>query len=227
MNTVTQSSRWLTYVAVGAALCTTGVAVTYRPRQPNEATRKIPPTVEVAADDHAMGNADAPVTIVVYSDFECPYCARFARDTMPGIETRYVEQGIVRLIFRHYPLDTIHVFATRASEAAECAGQQEKFWAMHDTLFVNQKRLDERSLRTYADRIGLDKAKFGHCMGGDAVPTIEKHRVMARASDVNATPTVLVGKRSAANQLHVIARFDGMVTMTELAEVVVNASGTR
>lgn len=94
--------------------------------------------VAISADDHAIGNADAPVTIIEYSDFQCPYCEAFFTQTLSGIKKNMVDTGKVRFIFRNFPLSQIHPMAEKFAEAAECANDQGKFWDMHDTIFTKQ-----------------------------------------------------------------------------------------
>ena len=110
------------------------------------------------------GNNDAPVTIVEYSDYECPYCARSYRDVMPKLQEEYIDTGKVRFVMREFPLASIHKNATNASLAALCAERQDKYWEMHNIMFENQKQLDVDSLKTYAATIGLDTGAFDTCL---------------------------------------------------------------
>jgi protein-disulfide isomerase len=137
---------WL-LVLVLAALLVAACGPTMATAVPSEAT--LAPTAEEAtlhtvgsesqgADDwHVQGASSAPVTIVEYSDFQCPYCARYSTETYPEIKAQYIDTGKVRYMFRHFPL-SFHSEAELAAQAAECAGEQGKFWEMHDTLFANQ-----------------------------------------------------------------------------------------
>ena len=111
---------------------------TAEPRPPKD-----PLPLEGAA---IRGNRSATVAIVEYSDFKCPACGQFATGTLPAIERRYVDTGKVLLAFRQYPMDR-RPLAQKAAEAAICAGDQGKFWEMHDQLFAHQGRLEETSLR--------------------------------------------------------------------------------
>jgi protein-disulfide isomerase len=103
--------------------------------------------------EHLFGNPDATVTVVEYGDFECPYCAAAA-----PVLRQLVEEsgGRVRLIFRNFPLPDVHPHALTAALAAEAAGAQGGYWPMHDLLFTKQDRLDDRSLKAYAEHLGLD-----------------------------------------------------------------------
>ncbi|MGD0115134.1 MAG: thioredoxin domain-containing protein [Dehalococcoidia bacterium] len=131
------------------------------------------------------GPADAKVTIVEYSDFECPYCARFATQTLPQIEANYGDK--VLFVFRNYPLPaTIHPYAEKAAEAGECANDQGGFWDYHDLLFQNQSQLTAlvlgnptngvdkvvEQLKQYARSLNLDTARFNQCL--DSGEDIEK-----------------------------------------------------
>ncbi len=99
-----------------------------------------PPTMEVAADSYrSIGDADAPVVITEFSDYQCPACAGVEQQVVPGLIERYVDTGKARLVYREFPLDGLHPFARKASEAAVCAGQQDAYWEMHDKLFTSQQ----------------------------------------------------------------------------------------
>lgn len=120
----------------------------------------------------AKGSPDAPVTIIEYTEFQCPYCARFVKETLPLIEENYVITGKVRLIFRNFP---VHQQAVVAAGAAVCAQEQGKFWEMHDTLFAQQEEWSGNPdfmvlLEGYAQDIGLDTEQFTSCL----IPEEEK-----------------------------------------------------
>ena len=128
--------------------------------QPTRPTRPAPaalPTEPLSVEGATLkGDMRAGVALIVYSDFECPFCSRFALDTWPSLEQKYVSTGKVRVAFRHLPIESIHRYALKASEAAACADQQAKFWPMHDVLFKNPKQLDDASLAKYAKELKLD-----------------------------------------------------------------------
>src|ERR687889_1113964 len=111
----------------------------------------------VGTRDHARGPMDAPVTLVKYGDYECPYCGE-AHPVLKELQERVGEQ--VRFVFRHFPLDSTHPRARRAAQAAEAAASQGRFWEMHDLLYERQGELGEEALRRYATRLGLDPAHF-------------------------------------------------------------------
>jgi protein-disulfide isomerase len=144
----------------------------------------------VDAHDWAKGPADAPVTLLEYGDFECPFCGQ------AFWELKRLEQSVgdqVRFVFRHFPLAEVHPHARLAAEAAEAAGAQGKFWEMHDALFTNQRALELPDLLTYADDIGLDRARF--------IRDLQEHRFLPKVrrdfmegvrSGVNGTPSFFI-----------------------------------
>ena len=104
-------------------------------------TEQPKPPVKISADDDPIiGDPDAPITIIEFSDFECPFCARFHVQTLPLLLEEYIDQGKVKLVFRDFPIQSIHPNALPASVAAECANDQGKFKGMHDMLFENQSQ---------------------------------------------------------------------------------------
>lgn len=145
-------------------------------------------------DAPTKGPKDAKVVLVEFSDFQCPFCGRFSRDTIPQVQTDYVDTGKIKYVFADFPLETIHPYAFKAAEAASCAGEQGEFWKMHDHLFANQTKLKPEDLTQYADAIGLDKSKFQQCLDTQKrAPSIRKTMAQAGDAGVSSTPTVMVG----------------------------------
>jgi protein-disulfide isomerase len=144
----------------------------------------------VGESDHVSGPDDAPVTLVEYGDFECPYCGR----AYPIVQSIQRQLGSrLRLVFRHFPLTEIHPHARHAAEAAESAGAQGRFWEMHDALFEHQDALDDASLVSYAEEIGVDAQRVAHDLesGAYARRVRDDFRSGVR-SGVNGTPTFFV-----------------------------------
>ncbi|MGY5151963.1 MAG: thioredoxin domain-containing protein [Candidatus Nitrosopumilus sp. bin_6a] len=152
-------------------------------------------------DDPIIGNPDAPITIVEFSDFQCPFCARFHTQTLPLILEEYIEQGKVKLVFRDFPIQSIHPNALPASVAAECANEQGKFREMHDALFEKQNEwnkldtVDALSLfNQYATDMKLDQEEFDSCLSsGKFIPEIKKDLEDGREYGVSGTPGFFVG----------------------------------
>jgi len=141
----------------------------------------------------ALFRAGATLALVEFSDFQCPYCGAYTRDTYPHIQRDYVRRGLVNYVFRHFPLDTIHPFAVKAAEAAECAGEQGKFWEMHDRLFAYQDRLNDAAVQQYAADTGLDVRRFVSCLKGRVTQRIKEDKAEGLRLGVVSTPTFFLG----------------------------------
>jgi protein-disulfide isomerase len=147
-----------------------------------------------------LGRADAPVTIVEFSDYECPFCQRFFATTLPAIKREYVDAGKVRYVFRDYPLDQLHPRARKAAEAAHCAGDQGRFWEMHDLLLQNPKALALPQLAEHARSIGIDGARFDECLAsGRHAAVVERGSADGAAAGVRGTPGFVIGRTTAGD----------------------------
>ena len=154
-----------------------------------------------------LGQPQAPVTIVEFTDFQCPFCARYVRDVFPQIERDYIRTGKVKYVVRDFPITGLHPQAFKGHEAARCAGDQGKFWEMHRRLFAEQKAMAVADLEAHAAAIGLDAAKFRACLGGD------KQAGLVRAdledgsrAGVTGTPTFMLGHTEPAAPALKVAR---------------------
>jgi protein-disulfide isomerase len=147
------------------------------------------PRIDVEAKGPSRGPTNAPVTIVEFSDFQCPYCGR----EYPVIERLMKEyDGKLRLVFRHYPLD-FHPFAQKAAEAGACAQDQGKFWELHDKMFTNQNKLAVADLKGYAKSLGMDATKFDKCLdSGEKKALVDEDLKAGSAAGVNGTPAFFI-----------------------------------
>jgi protein-disulfide isomerase len=148
------------------------------------------PRYDVAAEGPSKGPTDARVTIIEFSDFQCPYCQRVLT-TMNDVLAKYPDE--VRLVYRHLPLDRIHPSARGAAEAAACADEQGQFWAYHDKLFENNRALAKEDLLRYATDTGLDAARFQACFDERRFKEkVEADLQAARAVGISGTPAFVV-----------------------------------
>jgi protein-disulfide isomerase len=152
-----------------------------------------PPRLTVdTAGAPAKGPQQAPVTIVEFSDFQCPYCAKVV-PTLKAVAEHYGDK--VRIVFRDYPLP-FHKEAAKASEAAACAERQGRFWEMHDRLFANQRSLQVVDLKRHAADLGLDQAAFDRCLdAGETAPRWQRGQEDGARYGVNGTPSFFVNGR--------------------------------
>jgi protein-disulfide isomerase len=158
--------------------------------------------IKISIDnDPIIGNPNAPITIIEFSDFQCPFCARFHVETLPSIMNEYINDGQVKLVFRDFPIQSIHPNALPASVAAECANEQKKFKEMHDVLFENQKEWSNQSIdnamitfNQYASKMGLEEEKFDSCLkNGKYIEEIQKDLDDGRTYGISGTPGFFVG----------------------------------
>jgi diadenylate cyclase len=165
----------------------------------------------VGTRDHARGSRDAPVTLVKYGDYECPYCGE-ANPLLKELQERVGEQ--VRFVFRHFPLDTVHPRARRAAQAAEAAASQGRFWEMHDLLYERQDELGEEDLMRYAAELGLDLRRFEEDLTNDHHAwRIEEDRLGGGRAGVRGTPAFFVNGVRYTGPMD----FDGLLAAVEEA----------
>jgi protein-disulfide isomerase len=169
----------------------------------------------VGERDHIRGPESAPVTLVEYGDYECPYCGQ-AYWVIRELER--LEGDVMRFVFRNFPLATIHPHAERAAEAAEAAGAQGKFWEMHDTLYEHQQALEDEDLLQYAAAIGLDLPRFARELReGVHQARVREDFLSGVRSGVNGTPTFFIND----------VRHDGPWDLDTLFAAVENAARRR
>ncbi|MEW6408049.1 MAG: DsbA family protein [Patescibacteria group bacterium] len=160
--------------------------------QPSQAGDKI----EITNADHIRGDKNAPITLVEYSDFQCPYCKKF-NPTMQQVMQEY--SGKVRWVYRHFPL-SFHQNAQKSAEASECAGEQNKFWEYSDKLFENSQAdgtgLNTDDLKRYAKELGLNTSKFNDCLAsGKFTSKVNADMASGQAAGISGTPgTILIDK---------------------------------
>jgi len=152
-------------------------------------------------DDPMRGNPDALITIVEFSDFQCPFCAKFHKDTLPLLEKNYISTGKVNFVYRDFPIVSIHPNAVPAALASECADDQGKFWEIHDMIFENQRSWQglqpsqsTNLFKEYAAEIGLNMDEFNSCVdSGKYLNEIQNDLNDGREYGVTGTPGFFVG----------------------------------
>jgi len=149
--------------------------------------------VEIDGDDPALGSANAPVTVVEFSDFQCPFCQRVV-PTIKRIKETYGDR--VRIVWKDFPLTAIHPQAFKAAEAGQCAREQGKFWEYHDQLFANQRALEPEFLKKYAADTGLDASKFAACLdSAKYAERVQEQINVGNSLGVSSTPSLFINGR--------------------------------
>ena len=168
-----------------------------QPSQPNA-----PQIFQISLDDDPFkGDPDAPVIVVEFSDFQCPFCSRFYQQTLPLIQENYIDTGKIKFVYRDLPLDSLHPNARLTHIAAECADEQEKFWEYHDVLFDKQSQWQRLSstdlpitLTQYAADLGIQTESFETCLESEEMANEVKNDVAdATKYGSTGTPTFFVG----------------------------------
>lgn len=147
--------------------------------------------VTIDADDPILGDPDAPITIIEFADFQCPFCIRHFQETYPQLVAQYGDQ--IRFVFKNFPLRTLHPDADSAAQAGECANEQGKFWEYHDLLFGGTLGLGQEAYEGYAEQVGLDLAAFNACLEeGRYAEAVDRDYALGQQTGVSATPTFFV-----------------------------------
>jgi protein-disulfide isomerase len=191
-------TKWLDVVA-SVAMIAGGVTLVWvnffrGPAVPAPRVIDIPDAPVTLAGAFTSGSAQAPIAVIEFSDFQCPFCARFAEESYPILKKEYVETGRVLWAFRHLPLESIHPLAVGAARAANCAGQQGKFWEAHDELFKNRTQISDVYLQSSLPSIGLDQASYDTCRQAPEVAAqVQADTELAEQLGLASTPTFAVG----------------------------------
>jgi protein-disulfide isomerase len=157
-----------------------------------------------------LGPADAPVVLIEFSDYECPYCIRHTRETMPKIEEQYIRTGRIRYAFRDFPIDQLHPEAIRAHEAARCAAEQNRFWDVHKRLFSAPGTHTTAALEALAGELGLRVDDFRACLAsGRTTAAIRSAANVAMDLGANGTPAFFIGVPDASGQVKILTAING------------------
>jgi protein-disulfide isomerase len=155
------------------------------------AAKPLPDTPLLLGQAPLEGSPKAKAGLVVYSDFECPFCRRFARGALQELRHEYVERGQLSLVFRHLPLTDIHPNARAASEAVSCAAQQGRSWQLHDQLFAASE-ITKQLLRDQVKVLGLDEPAFHRCLSAEGPQVVDADLASAHALNVTSTVSTRV-----------------------------------
>jgi len=161
--------------------------------QARPAADTLPTTPMDISKEPFRGASNAKVAVIEFSDFQCPFCGRYDKDTYPQIAKDYIDTGKVKYVWRDYPLE-FHQNAEKAAEAAHCAGEQGKFWDMHDRFFANQQNIAATDLPKHAEALGLNVSLFQQCLdSGRYAAEIKKDIADAGGAGISGTPSFLIG----------------------------------
>ncbi len=161
-----------------------------------QASRPSEPQYPLLSIDGApfLGDKNAAITLIEFFDYQCPFCARHVRETLPQIERDYIRTGKLRYVLRDFPIESIHPQAFKAHEAARCAGEQGKYWEIHARLLASQQTLSRNDLEDHAKSLGLDVPNFQQCLeSGKYATAIRMDLAEGSKVGVNGTPSYFLG----------------------------------
>lgn len=167
------------------------------------------------------------VALVEFADYECPFCARHVREAHPRIKREFIDTGLIQHVFMSFPIEEIHPRAFGASEAAECAGTQGRFWQMHELLFENIHALARADLHRYAADLELDEQAFEKCLAGEAALIVLSDMQEGRRLGVRGTPAFFLGRVETDGSIELTRRVNGAVPFETFREEINAALGRR
>lgn len=170
------------------------------------------PSDVTLGDSPFKGDVGATVTLIEFSDYQCPFCSRHYREVMPTLEKDYMESGQLKYVMRENPIPSIHSRAVAASQAALCANDQGKYWEMHDLMFDNQKQLEVANLKAHAVTLGLDTVAFDSCLDDKKYEKqVNDDLAAGRSLGVRGTPAFVLGITDPddPNKVHVTQFING------------------
>jgi protein-disulfide isomerase len=176
----------------------------------------------------SLGSADAPVTLVEFADYECPYCIRHFTETMPLLRANEIQSGAVRYVFRDFPIDSLHPGAIRAHEAAGCAAEQGRFWALHPKLFSPPGTHTDANLEARAQDAGLAMPEFKACLtSGRTTAAVRASVAEITKLGATGTPTFLLGVRQGApDRIRIVQALAGALPYAEFQKAIAAVAAT-
>jgi protein-disulfide isomerase len=166
-----------------------------------------------------MGTKTAPVVVMEFSDFHCPFCRRHATTVLPRLKRDYVDTGKVLYVFRHLPLDS-HPDAPAVGAAAACAGRQGKFWEMHDRFFATAARVGPADLGTHALLLGLDLARFRTCLEREGREEVRADAALGQQLGISGTPAFIFGTNLGNESMAPLTSISGADTFEAFARAI-------
>lgn len=208
--------RWRTILDVTATvgIIAAAVLLLYNnwPRSPVSRPAEPPLPSEPTSIENALitGEATAKIVMIEFSEFQCPFCAKYFNETEAAIMEKYVKTGKLLIAFRHFPLEQLHPLARLAAEGAECAARQGSFNDMHNQLFRRQPQLSQNTPLEIAASLGLDLRTFRDCLGGPpAAQKVTQDQKLGKELGVTGTQTFFLGTLAADQRVKIVARLSG------------------
>jgi protein-disulfide isomerase len=207
----------LALVAAAGAFIWVQFFKTPTPQPPKQVTSVSGLQIKAARATHVTGRAS--IAIVEFADFQCPFCAKHVQDTLPALTRELIAPGkVLQYVALHYPIEAIHPHALEASEAAECAARQGRFWEMHRQLFRDPNSVANASFADHARAIGLDESAFEQCLASnDTLDEIRADQAEGKRLGVTGTPSFFLGVVRPDGSIDLRTRISGTVSVEVFA----------
>lgn len=189
-------------------------------RPPTQAVKNV--VIDSARLRNVTGNGR--VALIEFTDYECPFCGQYAKQTAPEVEKSLIRTGLVRHVVFQFPLERIHPHARQAAEAAECAATQGRFWEMHHELFSKQNALSSEGLQDIGRSLGLDDSRFETCLANHNSDAIRADLDEAARLGVDSTPTFFIGIVKSNGSVQLTTRVNGAPPFSELEALIKKTS---
>jgi len=207
-STIWKATSALLFLLLLASIYTSGFGIFETPtggtvieEEPEEEAERIDTSEWDLDEEPMLGDKDAPIEMIIFDDFQCPFCARFEQQSFKAIKKEYIDTGKVKFIYLHLPLG-FHPMAGPAAQATECANDQGKFWELHDKIFANQGSLNEENLKKWAEELGLDMEDFNSCYdSGKYSEQVQEEMELGRSVGIQGTPSFLINGKLAVGAL--------------------------
>lgn len=216
-TTVDLVSAFMVIIAAGVLIFTRSTSSVVRQDPPQQVLDVNGTIIDAHTIRHSIGSGK--VALVEFSDYDCPFCARYEREAAPQVKKQLVDDGLLRLVEFNYPLRQIHATAEMAAEAAECAGRQGHYWEMHNALFSIGRTITDDDVARLTSVLGLDVPTFSQCRSREATAYVASDIAEARALGVRATPTFFVGVMTEAGSIRLLKQVVGTLTFERVRKL--------
>jgi len=180
---------------------------------------EVPKELVSIAGAPLIGASSSRLVVLEFSDFECPFCGKFAREVWPAVNAEFVAPGRVQFAFRNLPITAIHTKAQAAAQYSVCAGQQKQFWSLHDSLFKQPLSLDDASLDAKARDLRLDATSLSACLAADAEGLVQLDVSAAGTLRVKSTPSFFFGVRVDQERFRVLSTLSGFQSLPAFKKI--------
>lgn len=221
MNRIRPLLEWVSTVLVGVAAASLLWTLWFSaPTGPAAREPKPVKGMRISSENLRNTKGSGKVALIEFADFQCSFCATHATQTFPQIDKEFLQTGLVKYAYMHYPLEPIHPLARKAGEAAECAGRHGKYWEMHHRLFQNPSALGNDDLVRHAESLGMEPATFSKCLAGEMEARVTADIAEGGRLGIEGTPAFFIGTFNSDGSVTINDRINGAVSLSRFREAI-------